>query len=857
MNMSTKTIAIQLSIAVFMLSMTPYMAAEGPGHRRIEKISDQDGIINESQVWNIVTLKDEPRTFLATNDGLFVYDGVRLRRHYSPKVSSLRDLAWDAGSQRLYSAGNTGFGWWKADSSGNMEYHPLEEGEYSALLQDFWRVSISAGGRVFFQSHGRLCIFDPESERIITVLPSSSFRYMHNVSGKVFIQDGEGLFRIDDNGRQNFVCRSPDRIMNIVECDGRLIIALERTGLMELSGWELLPLDKHSNSILSQAKIMSLSVRGRQLLLGTTQGGLFITDSNGRIVDDMNQGKETDNATVLSVTTDLNGDIWMGMEAGVARIDYHSNNYYLEDGRLGRVRSIVPLQDGSLLIGSNKGAFTCRGNDVFPIPGTTGSVWSVASYDDIPLIAHDQGLFRLEKGKAVPLFTKTGVMSIVRSNAHPELFICGTYNGLALFRQNGPNLTFQAYISNYTGFSRHILMDSGDRLWIRDSQKGFIRLTLNQEHTEVIDRKDFVVVNGENDILYTICLSSQVFLCCNRDAYSIDPSGELTLSREGCLLLCDYIKKYGLPDDRNVTGPFPIGDGCYATGLLGGISFSYPATSINESLYVSQIEALGARKRGNIPISEERAEIPYDMNTVLVHLAGNISGKEVEYRSLPGSGEWIKSSLSGPVQIPALSFGKHNIEFRIPDSPQINCTVRLYISRPWYLAGWAIWAYILLLVGIALGLREYYQQQARKEEERIQLKEDLKAKSKELANINFNNAKRNRQLNEIKAMLTDRKTVALIDGYLADESDWEKSEEYFNVIYDGLLEKLKDQYPGISKTDMKICVYTQLNLSTKEIADIMNISVRSVEMARYRLRKRLGLPPGQDISDMLKALNSQ
>ncbi len=135
------------------------------------------------------------------------------------------------------------------------------------------------------------------------------------------------------------------------------------------------------------------------------------------------------------------------------------------------------------------------------------------------------------------------------------------------------------------------------------------------------------------------------------------------------------------------------------------------------------------------------------------------------------------------------------------------------------------------------------------------MKADLKSKSKELANINFNNAERNRQLHEIKSMLTDRKTVALIDRYLADESDWEKSEEYFNVIYDGLLEKLKAMYPGISKTDMKICVYTKLNLSTKEIADIMSISVRSVEMARYRLRKRLGLPPGQDIGEMLKGLS--
>ena len=53
---------------------------------------------------------------------------------------------------------------------------------------------------------------------------------------------------------------------------------------------------------------------------------------------------------------------------------------------------------------------------------------------------------------------------------------------------------------------------------------------------------------------------------------------------------------------------------------------------------------------------------------------------------------------------------------------------------------------------------------------------------------------------------------------------------------------------------MKLCVYTKLNLSTKEIANLMNISVRSVEMARYRLRKRLNLPAGQSINELLKKL---
>ena len=183
-------------------------------------------------------------------------------------------------------------------------------------------------------------------------------------------------------------------------------------------------------------------------------------------------------------------------------------------------------------------------------------------------------------------------------------------------------------------------------------------------------------------------------------------------------------------------------------------------------------------------------------------------------------------------------------------------------------SGWALLAYLAAIFGIITGIRGYYKRQAREARERAKLKADLKSKSKELANITFNSVKRNNQLNEIKNMLTSgdaakkpseitrisRETVRLIDSYLEDEGDWEKSEEYFNIIYDGLLEKLKSKYPGISKTDMKLCVYTKLNLSTKEIADLMNISVRSVEMARYRLRKRLGLPPGENIRDFVKDL---
>ncbi|MBO4446625.1 MAG: sigma-70 family RNA polymerase sigma factor [Bacteroidales bacterium] len=824
-------------------------------------ITDYDGVISESQVWDVCPLSDAPQTFLATNDGLFVFDGARLRRYYTPQSGALRDLAWDSSSRRLYSAGNCGYGWWQEDKYGSMAYHPLEIGEYSAYFRDFWRVCISKSGLVLFQSHGRVCVYNPESESLSTLFPRDRFHFMHQVNDDVYVQDGDGLFRIDDNGSFEWICMVQDRIMAMVTCAGRTVAALERTGLMEFDGNGLVALHPESNRILADAKVMSLvACEDNLLFVGTTRGGLFTTTPDGRLIDNETVGFEANDVTVLSLGEDLNGDIWLGMESGVARLDMSSNNFYLEDARLGRVRGIVPMDNGRLLMGANKGAFVLDDGDLYPVPGTIGSVWSVNCFDGLFYIAHDRGLFVInEDGEATPVYTGTGIMSMTRSSETPGILVCGTYNGLALFRQEDNELHFESMIENYSGFCRHILMVENNELWIRDSQKGFIRLILDIEHRKVTDRKDFVLVKDERDVVYCIQLQGRLIFCCNRETYCIDPENrDLVRSLESDSLLEDFGRMYGIPtEDRNASGPFQIYENCYATGLYGAVRFSYPGKGIVESLAVSQLEALGAWKRADIDLSEGRADIPHDMNTVQVYLAGNLMEGEVEYRTSSIPDAWQRIPFNSPVQISALPFGNCDIEFRVPGHPEICCTVKLNILRPWYLSNWAILAYVLLIAAMAYGIRTYYQWQTFREKERISLRTDLKSKSKELANITFNNAKRNHQLKEIRAMLTDNRAISHIDRYLADESDWEKSEEYFNVIYDGMLEKLKALYPGISKTDMKICVYTKLNLSTKEIADLMNISIRSVEMARYRLRKRLGLPQGQDIGEILKNITNQ
>jgi DNA-binding NarL/FixJ family response regulator len=81
--------------------------------------------------------------------------------------------------------------------------------------------------------------------------------------------------------------------------------------------------------------------------------------------------------------------------------------------------------------------------------------------------------------------------------------------------------------------------------------------------------------------------------------------------------------------------------------------------------------------------------------------------------------------------------------------------------------------------------------------------------------------------------------------------NWEQFASHFNEVNNDFLKKLKAQHPFISNTDIKVCTYLRLNLSTKEIAQLMNISVRGVEISRYRLRKKLQIPTGQSLNDFL------
>ena len=195
------------------------------------------------------------------------------------------------------------------------------------------------------------------------------------------------------------------------------------------------------------------------------------------------------------------------------------------------------------------------------------------------------------------------------------------------------------------------------------------------------------------------------------------------------------------------------------------------------------------------------------------------------------------------------------------------------ISRPWYLSNLMIVCYSLLFMSIILTVHTVNKNYYRKQEENLikkkqgefektqlenekvimklkndKLRDDIESKNRELAASTMSIIKKNEFLNTIKKELTELKdnemikpVIKIIDKNLNVNSDWELFQEAFNNADKDFLKKVKERHPSLTPNDLRLCAYLRLNLSSKEIAPLLNISHKSVEIKRYRLRKKMEL----------------
>lgn len=220
-----------------------------------------------------------------------------------------------------------------------------------------------------------------------------------------------------------------------------------------------------------------------------------------------------------------------------------------------------------------------------------------------------------------------------------------------------------------------------------------------------------------------------------------------------------------------------------------------------------------------------------------------------------------------------------NYEFQVQSELTSDLAAFHFTIEPkWYQTRWArICYFLLVLIAVRLLLKWHrrrleaqkkllQQENERKlEQQRMEAKNEMLQaevlnKSRKLADTTMNLVRKNEMLMKIKeeldhaAQLKQNITPAkaftkmehLIDEHLTSDEDWQVFEANFNQLHDQFFKRLKDQYPELTPGDLRLAAYLKMNLSSKEIAPLLNISLRGVENKRYRLRLKMGL--GSDVN---------
>ena len=142
-----------------------------------------------------------------------------------------------------------------------------------------------------------------------------------------------------------------------------------------------------------------------------------------------------------------------------------------------------------------------------------------------------------------------------------------------------------------------------------------------------------------------------------------------------------------------------------------------------------------------------------------------------------------------------------------------------------------------------------------------QLSSDMDIKNRELAVSTMSLIKKNELLTLIKNDLKQSSTadtskniksvISNITKNISEKDSWNVFKEAFDNADTDFLKKVKLAHPSLTPNDLRLCAYLRLNLSSKEIAPLLNISVRSVEIKRYRLRKKMELHHDQGLVEYI------
>ncbi|MFV8379573.1 histidine kinase [Flavobacterium sp. LB3R33] len=292
----------------------------------------------------------------------------------------------------------------------------------------------------------------------------------------------------------------------------------------------------------------------------------------------------------------------------------------------------------------------------------------------------------------------------------------------------------------------------------------------------------------------------------------------------------------------------------------------------------------------NNDLVQNNSKIPYN-SELRLHVISGVFGatRPNLFYKINGAKEFSPVN-EGLIVLNNLNSGSNEITVYLHDGLTYDkiSNFQFVIAKPWYFSFWMILLYLVVIGGIfylyykwnkmqyiqKLELRDEELKHQKKilemelkaenelniqEYEKHILELELQTKSSEVAGKSLSIAKQSEMIENIQGILdsdmdfnklkSEIKKAIKINA--VNKHEWETFETNLNQIHNEFIINLSKKYPNLTSKDIKLCIYLKMNLSSKEIAPMMNISFRGVELHRYRLRKKLNLVQDENLSKFL------
>ncbi|WP_417431803.1 two-component regulator propeller domain-containing protein [Halpernia sp.] len=554
-----------------------------------------------------------------------------------------------------------------------------------------------------------------------------------------------------------------------------------------------------------------------------------------------------------------------------------NNDFKFIEGTAGQVWDLFNLNDEYLFCGHHLGSFLIKNNKAIKISEDLGA-WAfkkVPKHDDLLLQGNYNGLNVLEN--------KNGSWELRNK-------IEGFKNSSRYFEIND---TKQVWVNHeYKGVFKLQLNDN------------FTKVIKTEMEASLPLGKNSSLVKYQNNIYYAsekgIFKYNKIKKLFQRDAILSAAikqgdyiTGKLVVDKNGKLWafskdnIC-FIENDDITNTPIInTIPIPsklrksvlgyenislINPNTYVLGTANGyiaLDLSKISTKKDFTIYLNSIVLKGINDKITSFSLKKQGDLKYKQGVLIFNYSVPEFDKylvvKYQYKLEGEFNEWSSWSENPQTTFENLSFGTYTFSVRAKIGNQLSKNIISYhftVARPWYLSNVAFVLYILVLSLIILithkTYKRYYnnkyKQKIMENEQALmkinneKLNQDIDSKNRELAISTMSLIKKNEVLSTIKKELSKDKDLGkkaalnLIDTNLNDEDDWSFFETAFKNADKAFLDKIKKAHPDLTPNDLRFTAYLRLNLTSKEMAPLLNISIKSVETKRYRLRKKLGLP---------------